>query len=406
MKILQLSIILFSFCAVLACEEEKHEPLFAGEVPNAIQQYSIENLPGAAAITFNLDDPRTAYVKAVYTVERGLRRESRASRFDNVLLVDGFAQSREYSIALYAVGNNEQESEPVYITVHPGTPPYQQVLGDIEVNPDWGGGKILGSNPTGATLMIGVVKKDPLTGEWLEVVDRVGNQNVRQVFFSESRNISFNFRGQEPVETEFGIYTRDRWQNFSDTVSFTFEPWEEIKLPISHQNPAHFSINLAGDVGPTSSTYPKSRIFDGVRATWADGFYSAVSPVWPKTITIDLLVPYQLSRLKYWQNSNLYYQTGNMKHFRIWGNNTPSEDFSTWTLLGEWDDWRPSGLPPTTGNPGLTEEDLEAGRNGNDFDFPLDIPGVRYIRIETVTTWEPRTQVQIPELEFWGRPTD
>ncbi|GGH08985.1 DUF5126 domain-containing protein [Sphingobacterium alkalisoli] len=392
MKILELSIGFFSLFMLLACSEEKHEPLFLGETPNAVSQYSVENLPGAAAVTFKLDDPRTAYVKAVYTVEHGVTREAKASKYDNKLMVDGFAQSREYSVALYAIGKDEQESEPVYITVHPGTPPYQTVLAELNVAADWGGGRVTGENPTSAQLMIGVVKKDPTSGEWVDV----------EVFFTESPSFNFNFRNQTPVETEFGVYTRDPWQNFSDTVSSVFEPWEEIKLPLTHQN--FNQIVLAGDaIGQAS--YGLRRLFDGIRFSWADGYYSLNDGTpFPKVITIDLLQTYQLSRFKYWQNGNLYYQSANAKHIRIWGNTTLDPDFDKWHLLGEWDDWRPSKRPPTTGNPGLTEEDLAAAQAGNDFDFQLEIPGVRYIRIETLSTWEPRTQVYYPELEFWGRP--
>jgi len=392
MKNLKLSAFLIFVFMLFACEEEKHGPLFSGEAPNAVSQYTIENLPGAAAITFKLDDPRTAYVKAVYTLEHGLTREAKASKYDNKLTVDGFAQSKEYSVAIYAVGKDEQESDPVYITVHPDTPPYQTVLAELEMNADWGGGRITGPNSTSAKLMIGVVKKNPETGEWEDV----------EVFFTESQSFYFNFRNQAPVETEFGIYTRDQWQNFSDTISVIFEPWEEIKLPLTHQN--FNQIVMPGDVAGQAS-YGLRRLFDGLNFSWADGFYSvADGKPFPKFITIDLLNTYQLSRFKYWQNGNLYYQSANAKHIRIWGNTTLDPNYDNWHLLGEWDDWRPSKRPPTTGNAGLTEEDLEAAQNGNDFDFPLDIPGVRYIRIEAVTTWEPRTQVYYPELAFWGRP--
>lgn len=393
MKILKLLIYFFSLVALFSCQEEKHGPLFVGDTPNALSQYSIENLPGAAAIKFKLDDPRTTYVKAIYTLEHGLTREAKASKYDNKLLVDGFAQSREYSVALYAVGKDEQESAPVYITVHPGTPPYQTVLAELDVAADWGGGRVKGANPTSAQLMIGIVKKDPTSGEWVDV----------EVFFTESQSFNFNFRGQAPVNTEFGVYTRDPWQNFSDTISAVFEPWEEIKLPLTHQN--FNQIVMTGDaIGQAS--YGLRRLFDGIKSSWTDGYYSLASSVWPKTITIDLLNTYQLSRFKYWQNLNLYYQSANAKHIRIWGNTTLDPDFDNWHLLGEWDDWRPSKRPPTTLNAGLTEEDLAAAQAGNDFDFPLGIQGVRYIRIETVATWEPRTQVYYPELEFWGRPIE
>lgn len=391
MKVLRLLLFLFPYCLFIACEEEKHDPLFAGEVPDAVSDFSVENLPGAANITFTLSDHRTAYVKAVYTVKEGQTREAKASKYDNELTVDGFPDSREYTVALYAVGKNEQASEPVYITVNPGTPPYQTVAAELDVTPDWGGGKIKGVNEGSAKLMIGVLRRNPDTREWEGV----------EVFFTESESFDFNFRGLAPIATEFGIYTRDQWQNFSDTVTTTFEPWEEIKLPLTHNN--FNQIVLDGDA-LGQAAYGLRRVFDGARFTWADGYYSQNDGTpFPKVITLDLLDTYQLSRWKYWQNGNLYYQSANAKHIRIWGSTDLDEDDDNWHLLGEWDNWRPSGRSPSTGNDGLTDEDLAAAEVGNDFDFDLDIPGVRYIRIETLTTWEPRTQVYFPELEFWGR---
>lgn len=393
MKIVKVLFILVSAAIISSCQEESHKPLFPGQAPDPVAKYEIENLPGAASITLELKDPRTAYVKAVYKLEDGILREAKASKYSNKLTVEGFAQSKEYPVTLYAVGHDEKESEPTSIVVYPDIPPYQSVLTDMIMSPDWGGGKVSGVNPTKAQLLIGVVKKDVGTGQWKDV----------EVFFTENLNYGFNFRKQEPVMTEFGVYVRDQWQNYSDTVAFTFEPWEEIKLPLSSQN--FNQIVMPGDaVG--QAAYGLRRLFDGARFSWADGFYSVASPDWPKTITIDLGRMYQLSRWKYWQNGNLYYQSANAKHIRIWGNNELDEDFDNWSLLGEWNNWRPSGRPPSTGNNGLTEEDLQAAQAGNDFDFPLDIIGVRYIRIEAVTTWEPRTQVYYPELEFWGRPTD
>ncbi len=392
MKMLRLSCYFFALTLFFACQEEKHAPLFPGEAPEAVSQYTIENLPGAAAISFKLTDPRTAYVKAVYTLKDGLTREAKASKYENKLIVDGFAESREYSVAIYAVGNDEQESEPIHVTVHPGTPPYKTVLENLAVAPDWGGGKLQGANETSAKLMIGVLMKDPSTGEWEEL----------EVFFTEGQSFNFNFRGLDPIETDFGFFTRDQWQNFSDTVVFRFEPWEEIKLPLSHNEQAHFLVMPGDAIGQAS--YGLRKLFDGLKGPWTNGYYSLNDGTpFPKTITIDLLDTYQLSRFKYWQNSNLYYQSANAKHIRIWGQTTLDENYETWVLLGEWDDWRPSGRPPATGNAGLTDEDLLAADNGNDFDFPLDAPPVRYIRIEAVTTFEPRTQVYYSELEFWGR---
>lgn len=392
MKILKFWGYVFALFLMLGCEAETQKPLFSGQAPNAVTQYSVENLPGAAAISFKLTDANTAYVKAVYTLKEGMTREAKSSKYDNKLIVNGFAEAREYSVALYAVGADEQESEPIHITVNPGPPPYKTVVENMDVNPDWGGGKLKGANETSAKLLIGVLRKDPATGKWLDV----------DVFFTEGQSFDFNFRNLGPIETEFGVYSRDQWQNFSDTLLYTFAPWEEIKLPLSHNALSHFLV-LPGDaIGQAS--YGLRKLFDGLKGPWTNGYYSVNDGTpFPKTITIDLLDTYQLSRFKLWQNSNLFYQSANAKHIRIWGNSTPSTDYSTWQLLGEWDNWRPSGRPPATGNGGLTDEDLLAGNNGNDFDFPLDAPAVRYIRIEAVTTFEPRTQVYYTELEFWGR---
>lgn len=392
MKNLKLQICFYSLLLLLSCSTEKHKPLMSGEVPDAVRQYSVENQPGSATINFNLDDPRTAYVKAVYTLKEGLTREAKASKFDNKLLVDGFSESKEYSVALYAVGDDEQASEPTYVTVHPDTPPYQTVAAELDTKADWGGGKISGANETSAKLMISVLRKDN-KGAWEEL----------EVFFTEGERFDFNFRGLAPVETQFGVYTRDQWQNFSDTVLFTFAPWEEIRVPLSNQN--FNQITMPGDA-VHRGVYTVSRLFDGLTNVWTNGFYAADEASWPKTITVDLGTAYQLSRFKLFQNANVYYQSANAKHIRIWGNNELDTNYDNWTLLGEWDDWRPSKRPPATGNPGLTDEDLAVAEVGNDFDFPLDIPGVRYIRFQVVNTWEPRIAWFGTELQFWGRPTN
>ena len=392
MKLIKLIFAFFPLIWLASCQEEKNTPFFAGEKPQPITDYTVENLSGAAAISFKLNDPNAAYVKAVYSLKEGLVREAKASRYDNKLIVDGFSEEKAYTVQLYAVSKDEQDSDPTMITVNPSKAPHKRVVEELTIDADWGGGKIEGPNPTSAKLMIGVIKKNAATGEWEDV----------EAFFTEASEFKFNFRGLNPVESTFGVYTRDQWQNFSDTLTYVFTPWEEIKLPLTSTNPAHF-IEIPGDSKASSTAYALRRIFDGAKATWADGYYSVAEAKFPKYITIDLLASYQLSRFKYWQNNNLYYQSANAKHIRIWGNNTPSDDMSTWYLLGEWDNWRPSGRPPTSLNAGLTEADLAAAQAGNDFDFPLDIPAARYIRIETVSTWEPRTQVYYPELEFWGR---
>ena len=384
-KYLMYALLLFSF----ACKEEKKGPLFSGEVPDPVKNYTVENLPGASEITFELTDTRALYVKAVYTLKEGLTREAKSSKYDNRLVVDGFAESKEYTVTLYAVGEDEQESEPVQITVHPETPPFRTVLADMLVQPDYGGGNLSGSNDSKAKLMIGILRKDPETGEWIEV----------DSYFIESQSFNYSYRGLPPVETEFGIFTRDQWQNFSDTLVTSFVPWEESIIDLA----SNFrKIELPGDA-KEDPAYTIRDMFDGVRTTWATGYYSLDDGTpFPKTITLDLGGVYQLSRFKYWQNNNLFYQSANAKHIRVWGSMDPNPDGSyddSWYLLNEFDNWKPSGLPPGE----ESEEDLAQAQAGNEFVFPREVQAARYIRVEAVTTWQPRSRVYYPELEFWGR---
>lgn len=384
-KYLMYALLLFAF----ACTEEKKGPLFPGEIPDPVKDYSVKNLPGASEITFKLTDTRTAYVKAVYTLKEGLTRVAKSSKYDNRLVVDGFAESKEYTVNLIAVGEDEQESEPIQITVHPDIPPFKTVLEEMAVQPDYGGGNLSGDNPSKAKLMIGILRKDPETGEWVEV----------DSYFIESQSFNYSYRGLPPVETEFGIYTRDQWQNFSDTLVTKFVPWEEAMIDIA----SNFrKIELPGDA-KEDPAYTIRDMFDGNRTTWATGYYSLDDGTpFPKTITLDLGGVYQISRFKYWQNSNLYYQSANAKHIRVWGSMDPNPDGSyddSWYLLNEFDDWKPSGLPPGE----ESEEDLAQAQAGNEFVFPREVQKARYIRVEAVSTWQPRSRVYYPELEFWGR---
>lgn len=389
MKNLRL-LIFFSLVLLLSCKEEQHTPLFSGEAPNPVSDYSVENISGGAIISYKLDDPRTSYVKAIYTVEHGLTRESRASKYGNKLVVDGFAESKEYAVALYSIGQGEEESEPIHITVHPTTPPHQLAIETMEISADWGGGRLSGENPVGTQFLIVVVKRNQDTGEWEDV----------EVFVTESKFFEFNFRNQDPVETEYGVYVRDRWQNYSDTLRVTFTPWEEIHIPIDPNNANHFPF-FDGDA-PADSRYPLKNAFDGRKGPNLNlGYHAQASAIWPKTVTIDLLHHYELSRWILHQNSFVPYRGANPKHIRIWGR---GDAHTEWILLGEWDDWRPSGRPSTDAT--MTDEDLEAVQAGNNFDFLPNLPGVRLIRMELFNTWEPRQQVSLVELEFHGRRSD
>ncbi len=371
--------------SLFSCEKETHKPLYEGGKPEAVSGYSVQNLAGAAKITCKVSDAKVLYVKAVYTLKNGTKRVAKASKFDNTLVLDGFDESKEYIVSVYAVSIDEKESDPIEVTIHPLTPPYLEVKNNLEFTATYGGGLITGSNDTKANLMIGVITKDK-SGEWEDVMS----------YFSSSKEIFFNFRGFEPVAREFGIYVRDQWQNYSDTLLKTITPWEEIKVDMSNFQPTV----LPGDA-PGQPSYPLRKLFDGITGSWTNGYYSEEVGV-PQHITIDLQKTFQLSRFKMWQNSNLYYQSANARHMKIWGSMNPNPNGAfddSWYLLGEFDNWKPSGLPPGK----MSDEDLAKAEEGNEFIFDQATQPARFIRIQTLETFEPRTRVYFVELAFWGR---
>lgn len=377
-----------------ACQEEKHAPLFPAEAaPQPLKNYSIENVSGASIIKFDLTDPNTLYVKAVYTLKEGLTREAKSSKYDDKIVVDGFAESKEYTVNLYSVSKDERESAPIEVTVHPEKPPYLVVHDDLVWDVDFGGGHIGATNPTKASLLVSVITRDSPNDPWYETEN----------YYTDSKNISFSFRGFPEEDREFGVYVRDQWQNYSDTIYKTYAPWgEEMIDMLDRMSKSQIdNFSLPGDAD-TRSGYPKSAMFNGDWANYTRGWYSTGEVKFPTTITVELPGTYQLSRFKYMQNLNLPYASANPKHMKVWGSLDPNPDGSlddTWFLMGEFDNWKPSGLPPNQN----TDEDVRVATEGNEFTFPRENPLTKYLRIEVLSTWEVRDATYIAELQIWGK---
>lgn len=387
-------IILFALPLIfLSCQKEEHSPLFSKTgTPQPIKDYTVENKSGASVIRFNLTDPNTLYIKAVYTLKAGLTREAKASKYDNKIVVDGFAESREYSVNLYSISADEKESAPVVIKVHPEKPPYQVVHDNLVWEPDFGGGIVEATNPTKASLLIGIISRNSPSDQWFEVEN----------YYTESKDIKFSFRGYSSDQREFGLYVRDQWLNFSDTIFKTYEPWEEKMIDmLGRLNKSDIdNYSLPGDA-PTRSGYPKSAMFNGDWANYTRGWYSVGSLTYPVSVTIQLPGTFQLSRFKYMQNLNLPYGSANPKHFKVWGSMNPNPDGSfddSWYLLGEYDNWKPSGLPAGQN----TDEDVRVCAEGNEFTFPRENPQAKYLRFQILSSWEVRDFTYIAELQMWG----
>ena len=90
-----------------------------------------------------------------------------------------------------------------------------------------------------------------------------------------------------------------------------------------------------------------------------------------------------------------------MKIFKIWGANELNDgDLSGWTLLGEYEVVKPSGLPYGQED----NNDLIAAKDGVDYEIPIDKPAVRYLRIQCMENWAGGDYMAVSEAQVFGNP--
>lgn len=390
MKI-RIYIICFMACAGLITCRESYvpHPLTPGVKPAKVTNTSIANYAGAATIFYQIPDKEnTLYVMAEYKLNNGKTVQVKASRYVDSLKVEGFAKADTYEVNLYAVGSGEQRSDAVTVQVNPLIPPYVQAFDSLKIEPAFGGVSVSCVNMSAGNLAITAMIKDS-TGKWV----------ILDTHFSSAKNIEYSIYNMKSEETSLEFYIRDRWHNFSDTLTVTLTPYQEDMIDMSG---FHLLI-LPGDIGQGGSgNWQMNRLFDGIIG-YPD-FFTPIGSGIPQHFTVDLNGVYRLSRIKFWQrqvDAADVYASANVKRFRIWGSMAPNPngDFdSTWTLLGTFEDIKPSGLPL-----GVTStDDITKAASGENFSFETATIPVHYIRFETLETWGSINNIMMDELQFYG----
>lgn len=377
-----------------ACTEEEHSPIMEGTIPGMITEFTVENLPGGAEISYAISDEHVTYVLAEYqTREGGEIQHTQSSKYKNSVVVEGYPDTGEYEVKLYAVGRGEERSEPVTVTIQPTTPPVALAYESLVVSPDFGGVHIFGENPGKGDLAYEVLLRD----------DDV-NWVVAERYFTSMERVDFSVRDMEAVSQEVGIVVRDRWMNYSDTLITELKPLNEFMIDMSN----FYETNLPGDETEMVGTRRMSYLFDGRKLSHTRAYYTTAGSGMPQHFTIFLQGTYKLSRIMNWQNvtnSTIAYNSSNPKRFRVWGSMDPNPDGSfdeSWYLLAEFENIKPSGLPQGTN----TDEDNTRANEGDEYIFDRDIPPVRYIRIETQEVWGNTGRVYYTELEIYGDDAD
>lgn len=378
--------------------EEGPQPLEKNSnAPGIVKNIAVENLPGKARITYTLpNDQDLLYVVARYILENGTPVEVKASYYNNSMLLEGFAGLTSTEVTVNAVNRSEVESEPAVVTVTPLRAPVFDVFESIETKPDFGGIRVNAENPTREDIAILVMQKNE-KGDW---------EPLTQSIYTGAAVISKSIRdsqwGTDPQD--FAIAVRDRWLNVTDTLFTQIVPIFEQLMPKSNYKAATLPSD-APSIG--GNWYPISNMWDGETLEYWGSFFSDRSiAIGPHTETFDIGQETKLSRLHIWNFSEpiggqrLYYYLGAMKTFRIYGANELNDDIDTWTLLGEYEITKPSGLPYGQED----NDDLVAAQNGADYDISIDMPSVRYLRIMCLENWVGQQFMAISEINVYGNP--
>lgn len=379
------------FC--IACEDVERKPIDQdGVAPQQVTDVVTTPIPGGAEITYQLPaDPDLLYVEAMYTLPNGDQLRVNSSYNGRSIIVEGFAEVREYQVNLTSVDRAGNRSEPYIVTFTPDTPPVISVFNTIKMQSDFGGVNLQWENPTEADLAIMVYKKDEL-----------GDDVNIDTYYTSAKVGNYSVRGQEVQEADFSVKVRDKWNNFSEVKSAKLTPLYEVKLDRNDFR------SLGQDYTKNVTDYSNiPKFWDGSHIDNALG--GSTAPWYASFSLGDKSI--RLSRLVIWQyawagtaNYGHYYYGHNGKLYKVYGSNNPTVDMSGWTLLQTCEIVKPSGLPIGLGRDYMSDEDFDLAHNkGHEFTIPLDAPTVQYIRIEGLESFE-GTLAVCSELDFYGDP--
>ncbi|HOZ84005.1 MAG TPA: DUF5000 domain-containing lipoprotein [Niabella sp.] len=393
----KIQILFWSLLALIwiSCGKERTlEPLEKNSTPpGKVSNVQWTAGPGYATITYALpSDPDLLYVKAVYNLASGREMEVKASYYGRTLKVEGFGDTDEHEVKLFAVNRSEVASEAVSIKVKPLENPIWNVFRSLSLAPDFSGIRVTASNLTKADLAFEVYAADS-TGVLKPTANNI---------YTSAEEVRRTIRGYDSIPRSFAVTVRDRWLNYSDTLYANLTPLYEAEIP----RPGFRSLSLPGDVGLHSST-PMTGMWDGIADPWPQIVMTSSAVLTPQWITFDIGKLATLSRIVIYDygeyfNGRTYFYAGNLLDFEIWGTDNPPADgsFNNWVKMGTFKSVKPSGSPYGVN----TAEDREIARAGISYTFEPGMPKVKYLRIKSNKNWQGTTYFAIAEVRVFGDP--
>ena len=349
---------------IFGCTEEERSAYGSDQTPpDAVKINSVENRPGGAVIKFTPPTNQDLlYIRGAYSDENGISKQVIVSSVIDTLSIIGFGQTGDFNVEVTAIDTSDNESVAVTTTISPLEAPIHAILESIEGAQDFGGINISYLNPTRAEVSLN-----------MSIIDQEGNQVFKESFYTSQANSSYSFRGYDPIPTTFIIYVEDRWGNQTLTKTIEITPLEDVFL-----DKGFFSVQpMPGDESFSEYGFSANQMWDGSWSSqWNCGHTSFLAL--PHQLTINLGQLAKLNRFKLYQRGGTeLYKHGNPKRFQIYGREnldnlpiySPSNPGDGWILLGEFESFKPSGLPPGSN----TEEDYLFQDNGEDFVFDSNV---------------------------------
>ncbi len=390
MKSKSLLILVFILSFIWSCkEEERGQYPLDNIAPGKISNPVVENIPGGSVISYEIPaDDDLLYVKVIYKLDNGTVMEQKASAYANKIKVEGLGESKKQIVSLIAGDRSKNESQPVEVEIHPLEAPIFGILESVNITNDFGGVLVTWENPTKAEVILTIAAWDDEENKYLEVENFYTNAGVGRG----------NLRGYPAEEIIFGVYVRDKWGNHTDTVSGTYFPLFEEEL-----DKGKFARwNPPGIPYANYSSWHIEAMWNGLGPLVNPGFMGPTTGSIPANFTFDMGQLAKLSRIKIYQRCNAAqtYTAGNIRRFRLYGSDHPgvSDDPSTWVFMGEYESYKPSGLPVGQ----ITDEDQAFALAGEDHNMDLASPPVRYLRFEVLRTWGGAVNYVIQEIEIFG----
>lgn len=392
-----------------ACGDKSdlNDPNGSTSVPAQVTLSGVKNLPGKSIIYFKQpSDKNFLYMKAVYSTDLG-ERSTNASYFTDSVVVEGFREAGEYDVRLYSVSAGEAYSEPVHVKINPEEPSYITAYKQLSITPDFAGVRLKTTNTGAETLTFYVYKKDE-TGKWAEA----------GALYTKKSEINDPIRGMDAEPSEFRVVVKDRWGHLSEAKEASITPYYEEEVDKKKMN--YLSIGeYKGYLAPNAGT-PKN-LYDGI-ITGNNTFMPRVTEGYdftkPSSVTLDLGQKFKLSRMiVYGRRSGTNYSAifdGLFpKEIEIWGRNDKNitkfdpENDPGWTCLYKGVLPRADGSVIPAASVPLTDADKELAKNGNEFEFSVDLDAYRYIAFVCVKNYNSgNSRVNVAELTFFGTPEE